>query len=78
MHVHQLQSQYTILREILCRGLLKDVPLRGVASAENAVYRRHYTGCVDNGREVGCLWTMLAIRQQSLKHETLSCKTFWI
>ena len=33
----------------LCRGLLKDVPLRGVASAENAVYRRHYTGCVDNG-----------------------------
>ena len=28
----------------LCRGLLKDV-----ASAENAVYRRHYTGCVDNG-----------------------------
>ena len=35
--------------EFLCRGLLKDVPLRGVASAENAVYRRHYTGCVDNG-----------------------------
>ena len=26
--------------------------------------------------EVGCLWTKLAIRQQSLKHETVSCKKF--
>ena len=41
--------------KFLCRGLLKDVPLRGVASAENAVYRRHYTGCVDNGMGSGML-----------------------
>ena len=33
----------------LCRGLLIDVPRHGVASVANVVYRRHYTGCVDNG-----------------------------
>ena len=33
----------------LCREWLKDVPRRGVAFAANAVHRRHYAGCVDNG-----------------------------
>ena len=38
-----------IVDGFLCRGLLKDVPRHGVASAANAFYRRHYTGCVGNG-----------------------------
>ena len=46
---NRLQSRIVRFHYSLCRGWLKDIPRRGVASEANVIYRRHYTGCVDNG-----------------------------